>query len=210
MIEPHTYLLFIGAVVLLVVAPGPDMAYMLTRTIVQGRRAGMVAAVGINAGAYVHVLAAVLGLSAILATSSFAFAVVKWVGAGYLVWIGLQAIASRGVPIDLDAGDPVRRNEATIFWQGFLSDVLNPKVAIFFVAFLPQFIDAARPDRTWQLLFLGVTCNVVALGINLLLVTFASTASARIRTNPKITAWLNKAMGAVFVALGIRLANEKL
>src|SRR5688572_32458562 len=92
MIDHQAYWIFVGAVVVLVLAPGPDMAYNLTRTIAQGRKAGVVAAVGINVGAYVHVLAAVLGLSAILATSSFAFTIVKWIGACYLVWIGIQAL----------------------------------------------------------------------------------------------------------------------
>src|SRR6185295_1614298 len=144
----HTYLLFIGAVVVLVIAPGPDMAYMLTRTIVQGRRAGVLAAVGINAGAYVHVAAAVLGLTAILATSSIAFTVVKWMGACYLIWIGVQALVSKSGPIDLGDGQSRQLNDKTIFWQGFLSDVLNPKVAIFFLAFLPQFVDVDSHNAT--------------------------------------------------------------
>src|SRR5471032_3402275 len=150
MIEIHTYLLFIGASVLLVIAPGPDMAYMLTRTVVQGRRAGIVAALGINTGAYVHVVAAVLGLSTILATSSIAFTIVKWVGAGYLVWIGIQALRATSSPIELEDGKAKPLDVRAIFWQGFLSDVLNPKVAIFFLAFLPQFIDADSQNTTMQ------------------------------------------------------------
>src|SRR5688572_13969236 len=161
--------IFIGAVVVLVLAPGPDMAYMLTRTIAQGRRAGVVAAIGINAGAYVHVLAAVLGLSAILATSSLAFTIVKWVGAGYLVWIGIQALAS-SASINLEETAPTQASLGTIFWQGFLSDVLNPKVALFFLAFLPQFVDFGAGNETRQLLILGVTGNVIAIAINLTLV----------------------------------------
>ena len=210
MINIHTYLLFIGASVLLVIAPGPDMAYMLTRTIVQGRRAGIIAAIGINTGAYVHVVAAVLGLSTILATSSIAFTVVKWVGAGYLVWIGIQALRAKTSPIYLEDGKTKPLDERAIFWQGFLSDVLNPKVAIFFLAFLPQFVDADSPNTTMQLLLLGVSCNVTAICINMVLIHFASAASASLRSSPKIAIWLNKAMGAVFISMGIRLANEKL
>jgi threonine/homoserine/homoserine lactone efflux protein len=212
MIDLQTYLLFIGAVVVLVIAPGPDMAYMLTRTIVQGRRAGVLAAVGINAGAYVHVAAAVLGLTAILATSSVAFTVVKWMGACYLIWIGVQAITSKAGPINLGDGQAGQLNDKAIFWQGFLSDVLNPKVAIFFLAFLPQFIDADnhKVTVTQQLLLLGVTGNVVAISINLVLVHFASIATASLRKNQRFVTWLNKIAGAVFVGLGIRLANEKL
>jgi threonine/homoserine/homoserine lactone efflux protein len=208
MIEPQSYLLFIAAAVLLVLAPGPDMLYMLTRTIAQGRKAGVLAAVGINAGAYVHVIAAVLGLSAILATSSVAFTVVKWLGAVYLVWIGIQAI--RSGPLNLATGESIHLNGKAIFWQGFLSDVLNPKVAIFFLAFLPQFVEVGSKNETQQLLLLGITCNVIAIGINLILVYFASIATAGLRKNRKLAVWLNRAMGTVFIALGIRLAREKL
>jgi threonine/homoserine/homoserine lactone efflux protein len=208
MIDPQSYLLFIAAAVLLVLAPGPDMLYMLTRTIAQGRKAGVLAAVGINAGAYVHVIAAVLGLSAILATSSVAFTVVKWLGAAYLVWIGIQAI--RSGPLNLETGESIHLNGKAIFWQGFLSDVLNPKVAIFFLAFLPQFVEAGSKNETQQLLLLGITCNVIAIGINLILVFFASIATAGLRKNRKLAVWLNRAMGTVFIALGIRLAREKL
>jgi threonine/homoserine/homoserine lactone efflux protein len=208
MIETQTYLLFIAAVVVLVLAPGPDMLYMLTRTIAQGRRAGVLAAVGINVGAYVHVLAAVLGISAILATSSVAFTVVKWLGAAYLVWIGLQAL--RSGPLNLETGNSVHLNGRAIFWQGFLSDVLNPKVAIFFLAFLPQFVEVGSGNETRQLLLLGVTCNVIAISINLALVYFAGIATAGLRRNRKLALWLNRAMGTVFIALGIRLAREEL
>jgi len=210
MIELHTYVLFIGAVVLLVMAPGPDMAYMLGRTIAQGRKAGIVAAIGINAGAYVHVFAAVLGLSAILAASSFAFAAVKIIGACYLIWIGLRAISATTGPADLEQNQSRKLDYTAIFWQGFLSDVLNPKVAVFYLAFLPQFVDVGSANKTSQLLILGVTSNVIAVCINIALVCFASVATAKLRRNRKLSAWLNKAMGALFVALGLRLASEKL
>jgi len=210
MIELHTYVLFIGAVVLLVMAPGPDMAYMLGRTIAQGRKAGIVAAIGINAGAYVHVFAAVLGLSAILAASSFAFAAVKIIGACYLIWIGLRAISATTGPADLEQNQSRKLDYTAIFWQGFLSDVLNPKVAVFYLAFLPQFVDVGSANKTSQLLILGVTSNMIAVCINIALVCFASVATAKLRRNRKLSAWLNKAMGALFVALGLRLASEKL
>lgn len=208
----HTYLLFIGAAIVLVIAPGPDMAYMLARTVAQGRKAGMLAVVGINVGAYVHVIASIVGLTAILASSAVAFTVVKWAGAAYLVWIGLQAIvSSSGAILPADGASPAL-SYRKIFWQGFLSDVLNPKVAIFFLAFLPQFVDVRSETLsvTEQLLLLGVTCNVVAILLNLTLVYLASIATATLRRNQRVVAWLNKAAGAVFVGLGLRLANEKL
>lgn len=210
MIELDTYLLFVGASVVLVVVPGPDMAFLLGRSIAQGRRAGALAAIGINVGAYVHLLAAVLGLSAILMSSSLAFTVIKWAGACYLVWIGLQAIASKRAVLRLNQSAPVRAGMDMVFWQGFLCDVLNPKVALFYVAFLPQFVGPDGPNRIQQLIFLGVTLNVIAIIFNLALVQFSSAATATLRNNPRFEIWLNRTMGAVFLALGIRLARERL
>jgi threonine/homoserine/homoserine lactone efflux protein len=212
MIDLHTYCLFIGAVVVLVIVPGPDMAYMLARTITQGRSAGFLAAAGINAGAYVHVFASVVGLTAVLAASSVAFTALKWLGAGYLVWIGIRALASKSGPPIAEPGAATTLPRSAIFWQGFWSDVLNPKVAIFFLAFLPQFVDInnANMGVTQQLILLGVTSNVVAIGLNLILVCFASAMTNRLRKSRRVVAWLHKAMGSLFILLGIRLASERL
>jgi threonine/homoserine/homoserine lactone efflux protein len=196
--------------VVLVLAPGPDMAYMLARTLAQGRKAGAIAALGINAGAYVHVAAAVTGLSAVLATSSTAFTVVKWLGACYLIWIGVRAIRSNSGLMDVGGGQTRALDANSIFLQGFLSDVLNPKVAIFFLAFLPQFVEVGSQREMQQLLLLGVTGNMVAIALNLALVYFAGAATERLRASGKLALWLNRTMGGVFIALGIRLAREKL
>lgn len=209
-IDPHTYLLFIGAMVALVLAPGPDMMYLLGRTVTQGRKAGLIAALGINCGGYVHLLAAVAGLSAILATSSVAFSIVKWIGAAYLVWLGIQAWRAKPANAAATEFQPAFLSAKAIFWQGFWSDVLNPKVAIFFLAFLPQFIDVGSRNETAQLLLLGVTGNVIAIAMNVVMVFCASAATRGLRRNEKITRWFNKALGAIFVSLGIRLAGEKI
>lgn len=204
-----SYSLFVVASLLLCIVPGPDMAFLLGCSIARGRRAGMLAALGINLGAYVHLVAAVLGLSAILATSSVAFAVVKWAGACYLVWIGCRAMLAPPPtpgPAERQAG-PGR--DGSVFWQGFLCDLLNPKVAIFFLAFLPQFVNPGSEHQTVQLFFLGVTVNVIALTVNLALVFCSGAATAKLRSSPALGVWLNRAMGVVFVSLGIRLAREK-
>lgn len=212
MIDLHTYLLFIGAAFVLVIVPGPDMAYMLARTIAQGRSAGFLAAAGINAGAYVHVFASVVGLTALLAASSVAFTILKWVGACYLVWIGLRALAQKAHSTQSDDAAPSELPRKAIFWQGFWSDVLNPKVAIFFLAFLPQFVDVNNMHMgvTQQLLLLGITCNVIAICTNLVIVYFASAMTNRLRKSHRVTAWLHKVMGSIFIALGIRLVRERL
>ncbi len=205
----HSYLLFVAASVVLVIVPGPDMAYMLARCVAQGRRAGLLAAAGFNLGGYVHLLAAVVGLSAILATSSVAFTAVKWLGAGYLIYLGITALRVKHGPLVISAGGLSNRDDRTILWQAFLSDVLNPKVALFFVALFPQFVDTEGSHPTLQILLLGVTVNVIALTINIALVYCSAKLTETLRQNAAISAWLHKAMGAFFVALGLRLAIEK-
>ncbi len=211
MIDLNNYLMFIGAAFILVIAPGPDMAYMLARTVAQGRTAGFLAAAGINAGAYVHVFASVVGLTAILAASTIAFTALKWAGACYLVWIGYRALTGKSAALNIEGVASQGMRRSAVFWQGFWSDVLNPKVAIFFLAFLPQFVDVTNEEVgvTQQLLLLGVTCNVVAICTNLVLVYFASAVTNRLRKSQRLVAWMHKAMGAVFIALGIRIASQR-
>jgi threonine/homoserine/homoserine lactone efflux protein len=205
----HNYLLFVSASIVLVLVPGPDMIYMLSRCIAQGRKAGLMAALGFNLGGYVHLTAAVVGLSAVLATSAVAFTVVKWLGAGCLVYLGIAALRSRTGPIVLDAQERPGLLAKAIFWQGFLSDVLNPKVAMFFIALLPQFIDPSARHPTLQILLLGVTVNVIALAGNVVLVSLSASVTGALRRNRAIAAWLQKALGATFIALGLRLDAEK-
>jgi threonine/homoserine/homoserine lactone efflux protein len=210
MIGLETYFWFVGASLALVIMPGPDMAFLLGQSVTQGRKAGAFAAMGINVGAYVHLMAALLGLSAILFASSVAFNVVKWAGACYLVWMGLQAIASKRTGLQLDPRSASKQSMRVVFWQGFLCDVLNPKVALFYVAFLPQFVDPDAPSRILQLIVLGVTLNVIAIIFNLTLVQLSGTATATLRRNPRLVVWLNRALGVVFISLGIQIAREKL
>jgi len=205
----HNYLLFVSACIALALVPGPDMAYMLARCVAQGRRAGMLAAVGFNLGGFVHLTAAVLGLSALLASSSIGFTVVKWLGAAYLVYLGIATIRSRQGQIVIPGSTPAGPSGRTILWQAFLSDVLNPKVALFFLAFVPQFVDAHGPHPTLQILLLGVTVNVIALPVDLLLVWFSARFTRALRGNAAFSRWLQKGMGALFIALGLRLAVEK-
>src|ERR1700693_1710808 len=201
----HSYLLFVGAAVMLAIAPGPDMLYMLARCIAQGRRAGALAALGFNLGGYVHLTAAVLGLSAVLGASAVAFSVVRWLGAAYLVYLGIKALRSRAGPLIASAKGLAAGRDRTILWQAFVSDVLNPKVAMFFLALLPQFVDTTGAHPTLQILLLGVTVNMIALPINILLVYFSAGITRALRATPAISGRLHKAMGALFIALGLRL-----
>ena len=212
--SPHSYLLFVGASILLVLAPGPDMAYLLGRSLAQGRRAGVLAVLGINSGAYVHLIAAVTGLSAVLMASAAAFTAVKAVGALYLIWLGVQALRARPAAGPLPPVALRGAGERAVYVQGFLSCALNPKVAIFYLALLPQFVDASAggvwAGRPWlQLLVLGLTCNMIALPMNLAMVALSARAGAALRGNPRVSVWMQRAMGATFVGLGLRLAAER-
>ncbi len=166
------------------------------------------AVLGFNVGGYAHLTAAVLGLSAILATSAWAFTIVKWAGAAYLIYLGIATLRSSTGTFKFDA-DAKCRSGRTIFWQAFLSDVLNPKVAMFFLALLPQFVDAKAHHPTLQILLLGVTLNVIALAINTVLALCSATITQVLRENRSVSKSLHNAMGVIFIALGLRLAMEK-
>jgi len=201
-----SYLLFVAGSVLLVVVPGPDMVYLLARSVAQGRRAGLMAALGFNLGAYCHLAAALLGISALLAASPRAFAAVKWLGAAYLLYLGAQALLRPGGGPAAGPGDAAPRSLGVVLRQAFVSDVLNPKVGMFYLAFLPQFVAPGSPHRTLQLVLLGVTVNMIALAVNVPLVFLATRVSARLRRRGSASRHLSRALGVVFIALGLRIA----
>lgn len=205
----HSYLLFVLSSIALGLVPGPDMAFMLARCIAKGRRAGVLAALGFNASSYVYLAASVLGLSAVLAASAAAFDGIKWLGAAYLVYLGIGALTSRQSGLELPSSAARGRPGASVFWQAFVTDILNPKVILFYFAFLPQFVNAGAGHPTLQLLLLGFTVNLVCLAINLLLVAFSARLTEALRRNQSISRWLQRGMGAVFVAIGLELAVQK-
>ncbi|WP_417823412.1 LysE family translocator [Thalassospira lucentensis] len=209
------YTPFLIAAVLLNVSPGPDMAYIIGQTAVHGRKIGFFSSFGVVSGAFVHVFAAALGLSAILATSALAFSIVKWVGVAYLVWLGIGALRSsfaKSAPtsdIDDIASARVTAHNVTAFqaWrQGAMIDVLNPKVAIFFMAFLPQFVHPEQGHGALQFLILGTTVNLIGLVVEGAIVLMVGAAALRIKGNGALGAWLQRSLGAMFIALGVRLA----
>ncbi|HEY9103915.1 LysE family translocator [Chitinimonas sp.] len=203
MLGTHNLALFIASGLLL----RPDSLFIASRAAGQGFRAGSAAALGIGAGTFVHILAAAFGLSALLATSAAAFTVVKLIGAAYLLWIGLQMLRSRPVVASTDvplAGQAAPL--ARIFWQGFWTNVLNPKVALFFLAFVPQFIAPEAPGKALAFLFLGTVFNFNGMLWCHLLAYSAATASRRFKASQRLVQWLNRSIGALFILLGARLA----
>ena len=205
----HDLPLFVLSGLLLNILPGPDSLLIMTRSATQGWRAGCTAALGIGAGTMVHILAAALGMSALLATSATAFTVVKLVGAAYILWMAFGLLRAKkkdgaGAPVALSAL-PYRK----IFAQGFLTNVMNPKVALFFLAFVPQFIGADAPNKALAFVVLGCIFNFNGmLWCGALAVTTAK-ASERIKLNPAVSLWLNRATGGLFVWLGVKLALSK-
>ena len=198
--------LFVLSGLLLNVTPGPDTAYIIGRSIQLGWRGGVAAALGISCGCLVHVFGAAIGLSALLMTSSAAFAVLKLVGAAYLLFTGVQMLLSRPAPV----AEMSVQNEAIqlgrVFWQGALTNALNPKVALFFLAFLPQFVAADSPHKTAAFLALGLIfiCSgtLWCLGV----AAFAAKAATRIRQSQGVMLWINRLLGGMFVYLGFRVA----
>jgi threonine/homoserine/homoserine lactone efflux protein len=200
--------LFIVSGLLLNITPGPDSLFIMARSATQGWRAGFVACWGIGSGTGVHVFAAALGLSALLAASATAFALVKIVGAAYLVWIGVGMLRQRRAGAIAPGVDAAPRVVAyvDIFRQGFLTNVLNPKVALFFLAFVPQFIAPDAPSKPLAFILLGVIFDVNGMLWCHALALFTAFASSRLSVGASVGRWLNCGIGAIFVALGAKLA----
>ena len=206
MLGIHELWLFVLSGLLLNVTPGPDTAYIIGRSIQLGWRGGAAAALGICSGCLVHVSGAAIGLSALLMASSAAFTFIKWLGAAYLLFTGLQMLLSRRQPI---ADLTVQGGEITlrrVFWQGALTNVLNPKVALFFLAFLPQFVAADSPHKTLAFLLLGLIFIFNGTLWCLAVAAFAARAASRLRQSQGVIAWINRVLGGLFVYLGIRVA----
>ena len=207
----HDLTLFIISGLLLNIMPGPDSLLIMTRSATQGWRAGSAAALGIGAGTMIHIFAAALGLSALLSTSAAAFTVVKWVGAAYIVYVGIGMLRAklRG-DADSDQATAAAANARLpyrkIFFQGFLTNVLNPKVALFFLAFVPQFISADSTSKPLAFIILGCVFNFNGMLWCNGLAVFTAFASARLKVKPLVALWLNRVTGGLFLALGLRLA----
>jgi threonine/homoserine/homoserine lactone efflux protein len=203
----HDLWLFVLSGLLLNITPGPDTMYIVGRGSVQGWRAGFVAALGIGAGTLVHICAAALGLSAILAASATAFTAVKIIGALYLLYVGISLIRSTGAS-GSSPGAVVSRPASlrNIFVQGFLTNVLNPKVALFFLAFLPQFVASDADSKPLAFLFLGTIFDFNGTLWNLFIAWSTARLSSRIAPSAAFKRWFNRCVGSVFVIVGIRLA----
>jgi RhtB (resistance to homoserine/threonine) family protein len=203
-------LMFIVAGWLLNLTPGPDVLFIVSNALKSGVRAGLVAALGIVSGCFVHVFAAALGVGALLATSATAFTVLKWVGGAYLVWMGLRLLLSRRDTASILPAQPVPRQAPAdlrrVYLRGFLTNVLNPKVALFFLAFVPQFIAPDAPDKVTAFLLLGLLFSLNSLPVNFGYAWLAAWAANRAQVVQRTLHWLDRVAGAMFVGFGLKLA----
>jgi threonine/homoserine/homoserine lactone efflux protein len=199
--EASTLALFVVAALVLLVVPGPSVLYIVARSIEGGRTAGLVSVLGVQTGAMVHIAFAAVGLSAILASSALAFSVVKWLGAAYLVWLGLRQIFGRDKGNKDVTVEPARLSR--VFSQGVIVNILNPKTALFFLAFLPQFVDPARGAAWTQILLLGATFVILALCSDGLYALLSGTAGGWLRRRMKGATFRR---GQRFVSGGILIA----
>ena len=206
MLGIHDLGLFVAAGLLLNITPGPDNAYITGRSLQLGWRGGAAAAIGVGCGCLVHVFATAVGLSALLAASSVAFNAIKLIGGAYLCYMGVRMLLSRGETETAGQGSAPTVMLRQVFWQGALTNVLNPKIALFFLAFLPQFVDADAPHKPFAFLLLGVIFVLNGTLWCLGVAAFAAKAASRMRRSGGLMRWLNRGIGALFVYLGIRVA----
>jgi threonine/homoserine/homoserine lactone efflux protein len=210
MLGIHDFWIFVLAGLALNVTPGPDIAYIVARSAQLGWRGGATAALAVSAGCLVHIAAAALGVSALLAASALAFATFKWIGAAYLVYLGIRMLLAGASVPDGPSSDAAGRARSpaplrTVFWQGFLTNALNPKVALFFLAFLPQFIRADAPSKVLAFAALGLVFNFNGTLWNLG-VAWCSARLAAVHFSRPLRTWLQRTIGGIFVLLGARLA----
>jgi threonine/homoserine/homoserine lactone efflux protein len=204
LIAPKSLILFMGGAMLLLLVPGPAVLYITSRSIGLGRAAGLVSAMGIAVGTLVHVAAATLGLSALLVSSASAFTLVKYAGAVYLIYLGIRTLRS-GDPATLDPSRE-QRSLRSIFGQGVLVNLLNPKTALFFLAFLPQFVDPARGHATLQIFELGVLFALMGWMSDSVWALVSGTFAEHIRGSVRLPSTQRKVSGGVLIALGVASA----
>jgi threonine/homoserine/homoserine lactone efflux protein len=206
---PHlsTILLFVAATMAVLLIPGPAVVYIVTRSVAQGRAAGLVSVLGIHAGTTVYVVATSLGLSALLMASSTVFMIVKYLGAAYLIWLGIQKLRARG-EVD-EAAEPAKASLPRIFGQGVIVNLLNPKTLIFFAAFLPQFVDPARGPIAFQLAFFGLAFIVLGILSDGSWALLSSALAGRLRRNWRSRRRLDRSSGVIYLALGAFAATVR-
>ncbi len=205
--DTTTFGLFVPAALALLLVPGPAVLYVVTRSMDQGRLVGLVSVLGIGLGTLVHVAFAAVGLSALLASSAAAFSVVKWLGAAYLLWLGLRRLFARDDDEEPIVAEPEQLSR--VFLQGVLVNVLNPKTALFFLAFLPQFVDRDQGSVGFQLLALGIAFAAVGLVVDTAIGIASGRLGRRLAASERVSRALDRLAAVVFIGLAVRLVTDR-
>jgi len=201
----ESFWLFALTALLLNLTPGNDMLFVIARSSSQGSRAGIISSLGIMAGCMVHMIAAVAGLSAIIAKSAMAFSIIKYIGGAYLIYLGIQSFLYKSKDLKIDSTIQ-KKSYKKIFWQAVATNVLNPKVALFFLAFLPQFINTKSDNTTAQILFLGMWFNIGGTLVNIIVALLFGSIGKWLGKSESFVAWQKKITGGILIALGIKVA----
>ncbi|MES1220073.1 MAG: LysE family translocator [Bacteroidota bacterium] len=201
----HNFWLFAFASLMLNITPGNDMLLVIARSTGQGVKAGIVSSLGVMVGCMVHIVAAVIGLSAIIAQSALAFDIIKYIGAAYLIYLGVRSLLSKKRSLEINS-DIQKLSYKKLFWQGIITNVLNPKVALFFLAFLPQFVNMRSGDTQWQILFLGTWFDISGTIVNILVAVLFGKIGSWLISSPRFVQWQERITGAILIGLGIKVA----
>ena len=206
MLGIENFMTFMVTALLFIMTPGIDTVFVLNKSIGQGRKSGIVSAMGINTGVLTHTFLSAIGLTVLIAKSAIAFMVIKYIGAAYLIYIGVKKYRDTSVLFAENSISEVNNSSKTDFWSGFFTNSLNPKVALFFLAFFPQFITPSKLEDPVPFVLLGITFAIIGVIWYVVLTLFASTFSTKIKGHPNSGILLNKISGFVFVLMGLQIA----
>ena len=201
----HDFWLFASASLVLNITPGNDMLYVITRSTSQGAKAGTISSLGVMVGCLIHIIAAVVGLSAIIAQSALAFDIIKYIGAAYLIYLGIRSLMNKKRSFTINTNIQ-KLSYQKLFWQGVVTNILNPKVALFFLAFLPQFVDMKSGDTQWQILFLGIWFDISGTIVNICVAILFGRIGTWLSQAPRFVQWQERVTAALLIALGIKVA----
>lgn len=202
----QNFITFLVTALFFVMTPGIDTLFILNKSISQGKKSGIYAALGINTGVLTHTFFAALGLSVLIAKSALVFTIIQFVGAAYLIYLGVFKLIKKSDFLTEETSVKKTKNTKNDFWTGFFTNSLNPKVALFFLAFFPQFINPSQIENPIPFILLGVTFALIGVIWYMSLSIFASVFSEKIKNNPKAGIWINKCSGIAFIILGLNIA----
>ena len=206
MLGIENFMTFMVTALFFIMTPGIDTVFVLNKSIGQGRKSGIVSAMGINTGILTHTFLSAIGLTVLIAKSAIAFMVIKYIGAAYLVYIGVKKYMDTSALFTEQTVSEAKNSSKNDFWSGFFTNSLNPKVALFFLAFFPQFITPSKLEDPVPFVLLGITFAIIGVIWYVTLTMFASTFSTKIKGNPNSGIWLNRVSGFVFVLMGLQIA----